>query len=79
MATEVQERTTVGAVIREYRIARNISARQLSLSAGLSDSYVGKLESGAIECSLSAFAKIAVALKMKQAEVFVLVCNEAMR
>lgn len=37
---------TVGHVIRATRERRKLSARALSLGAGLSDSYVGKVESG---------------------------------
>lgn len=67
----------VGEAIREYREARGISARRLSLDAGLSESYVGRIESGESGPSLRAFAKLAVVLRMKPAEVYTIVCQEA--
>lgn len=67
----------VGEVVRAYREARGISARQLSLQAGLSESYVGKLEAGEMACSLTAFSKLAVTLRMKAGEIHAVVCAEA--
>jgi transcriptional regulator with XRE-family HTH domain len=55
--------------LREIRILRGMSKRALSQKAGLSASYVGKLEAGAIEPSVRAFAVIAVALNLTSHEV----------
>ncbi len=50
--------------IRKCREKRNVSARQLSLAAGFSESYVSKIESGELAPSFSAFASIARELEM---------------
>ncbi len=70
----------VGDVIRSLRESRtDLSARALSLAAGLSESYVGKIESNSVEPSFRAFAKIAMQLGMKPAEIYILVTHEATR
>lgn len=68
---------TAAKAIRAYRQARGLSARALSLAAGLSPSYVGKLESGAIEPKLRAVAKVTTCLGMKPREVHILMALEA--
>lgn len=50
-----------------------MSARQLSLAANLSPSYVGKVETGTIDPSFKTFSKIAMALQMTSCEVMLLV------
>jgi transcriptional regulator with XRE-family HTH domain len=65
-----------GAAIRYLRKQRGLSARALSIKAGLSPAYVFKVETGAIEPSLRTFARLAVALGMTMAEVWVCVVNE---
>ncbi len=55
-------------VLRELRERRGLSKRALSYKAGLSASYVGKLEAGLIEPSVRAFAVIALALGLSSAE-----------
>lgn len=74
---KVDERLTVGDAIREFREARKMSRRQLSLQAGLSESYVGKIESGMIEPSLRGFAKLAICLRLKPGEIATLLAQEA--
>ncbi len=64
--------------VQTQRIKCGLSARALSLEAGLSPSYVGKLEGGEIEPSVKAFAKIALALGMNQAEIAFCVLQEAL-
>lgn len=59
----------VGWAIRHLRDREGISARALSLAAGLSPSYVGKIEKGEISPSFEAFARIALVLKMSLLEV----------
>lgn len=61
------------------RKRHHVSGRALSLAAGLSPSYVGKVENGEIEPSLKAFAKIALALHMTTAEIVYLIGSEAAR
>lgn len=65
--------------IRLLRERAGLSARQLSAAAGLSPAYVNKVESGQIEPSFRAFAKIARQLGMTQREIYLLVCGEAER
>lgn len=67
----------VGEAIRQFRQAKKYSARQLSLEAGLSESYVGKLEAGEMEPSFRAVAKLVRVLGMKPGEVYVVLCEEA--
>lgn len=61
------------------RTERGYSARALSLKAGLSPSYVGKLESGEIDPSVRAFARIALVLGMNQQEIFFCIVREGLR
>ena len=60
---------TLCDVLRELRLERALSKRALSQRAGLSASYVGKLERGEIEPSVRAFAVIALALELTPHEV----------
>jgi transcriptional regulator with XRE-family HTH domain len=64
---------TIGVVIQACRISRGRSARRLSLDAGLSESVVGKVESGTIEPSLRVFAAIVAELDLNQREIALLV------
>lgn len=48
------------------------------MKANLSPSYVGKVESGEIDPSLRAFAKIAMALEMSDFEIVFLVETSAL-
>lgn len=65
--------------IKLLRQNRGLSARQLSLKAGLSSSYVGKLEAREIEPSVRAFAQIAQVLGMSQREIALCVVMERLR
>lgn len=49
------------------------------MAVGLSESYVGKVESGVLEPSFRAFSKIAVGLNMSPGEMFILATQEANR
>lgn len=73
----MQDDVTVGSVIRAVRKAKGVSARELSLRAGLSESYVGKLESGSLEPSLGAFANVATVLNLTAGEIHALVLIHA--
>lgn len=68
---------TVGEAMRIARVRAGLSARELSARAGLSPSYVTKLEAGELEPSLHAFAKIAKAARLTQAEIYFCVLQEA--
>lgn len=63
----------VAALLKARRCADGRSARRLSLDAGLSESVVGKVESGAIEPSLRVFAAIVAELGLNQREIALLV------
>jgi transcriptional regulator with XRE-family HTH domain len=69
-------RPLAGAAIRRLREKRGLSARALSVKAGLSRAYVCKLEAGGVEPSLRTFAQLAVALEMSPYEVWTVVVNE---
>lgn len=69
---------TLGYVVRTLRRQRtDMSARALSIYAGLSESYVGKVETGNMDPSMRAFAKIAVALQLSPGELAVIINREA--
>lgn len=68
---------SAGAGIRWLRCRNGLSARQLSARAGLSPSYVDKLERGEIEPSFRSFAKLALTLGMTPAEAWFLIQAEA--
>lgn len=69
-ATGTQETLDLPGILREFRERRGLSKRALSQRAGLSASYVGKLEAGEIEPSVRTFALIALALELTSHEVF---------
>lgn len=69
---------TTGAVLASVREKRGLSRRQLSLAAGLSESHVGKVESG-VEPSFRVFSKIAHQLGLNAREIYALVQLEAGR
>lgn len=70
---------TVGDVVNYARNRAKVSARQLSARAGLSASYVTKLEAGEIEPSLHAFSRIAGAVRMSDQEIVFCVRQESLR
>lgn len=72
---QATQQPTIGLqqMIRRLRRKRGFSARSLSLEAGLSESYVGKLEKGELkDVSLRAFARLAAALELTPMETAVL-------
>ncbi len=62
-----------GEAIRFKREEAGLSARALSLRAGLSPAYVHKLEAGLLDPSLAIFARLASELSMTQDEIWVCV------
>lgn len=60
---------SLAEVLQEFRERNGMSKRALSQAAGLSPSYVGKLEAGEIDPSLRSFLAITRALKLTQYEV----------
>jgi transcriptional regulator with XRE-family HTH domain len=77
--TDTKEALTIGTILRVLREQKGITARALSLAAGLSESYVGKVEKGSMEPSLRAFGKIAKQLGLTPREVYLLAMQEAER
>lgn len=63
--------------MRVLRERRGLSARALSLQAGLSAAYVFKLEAGQVEPSLRTFGRLALVLGMSREEVWVCMASEA--
>lgn len=70
---------TLGDAIAYVRTERNLSKRALSERAGLSQSYVQKIESGSVEPSFRVFAQLACALLMTPPEIALLVRSEGTR
>lgn len=69
----------LGRVLRTVRERHDLSARELSAQAGLSASYVTKLEAGELDPSLKTFGKIAGVLKLTPMEVYFCVVLSAMQ
>ena len=69
----------LGEVVQAVRLRSKLSARELSARAGLSPSYITKLESGTVEPSLRAFARIAKVLNLSSAEIVFIVLQEGLR
>lgn len=63
----------LGTVLQRARERQGLSARQLSLAAGLSESVVRKVETGACEPTLAVFAAIVGELDLNDREVALLV------
>jgi transcriptional regulator with XRE-family HTH domain len=55
---------TVPVIVRSYRQSRGMSATGLAKAAGLSPSYVSKIERRECEPSFKAFSKIALVLEI---------------
>ncbi len=68
---------TVREALRYLRERAGLSARSLSVQAGLSPSYVGKIESGEHLPSLTGFAAMVTALHLSPYEVWTLVHTAA--
>ena len=73
--TPTPDGLSLGKLLRMVREERGWSARAVSYVAGLSPSYVSKLESGEIEPSLRAFARLAETLGLTNAEILFVVHN----
>lgn len=59
--------------IKYLRTKKGFSGRSLSVAAGLSPTYVGKLEAGVLSPSFEAFCALARVLEMSDAEILFLV------
>lgn len=71
---------TIGDFIRQKREERGVGKRALSTASGLSESYISKLEAGAMDNpSFRAISAIAVELRMSTPEIMHLIRQEAQR
>lgn len=70
---------TVGDVLRWVRCQRGLSARALSVQAGLSDSVAGKVETDSVDPSLGTFARLVCELQLNDHEIATLVRLSALR
>jgi transcriptional regulator with XRE-family HTH domain len=70
---------TVGDILRWTRQQKGLSARALSTAAGLSDSAAGKVETAAVDPSLTTFARLVCQLRLTDHEIAVLVRLAALR
>ncbi len=61
---------TFGLNVAKARLAKNISAYELSLTLGKDASYISKLESGKINVSLKMIIQIADVLEIKIEQLF---------
>jgi transcriptional regulator with XRE-family HTH domain len=59
-----------GKRVRELRQRRGMSQETLSFEAGLDRSYIGQVERGERNISLQNVEKLALALRLKMAELF---------
>lgn len=64
---------TVGELLQWARTRRHVSARALSLAAGLSDSVAGKVENMRVDPALGTFARLVCALDLTDREIAFLV------
>lgn len=62
----------LGAVVKLMREEKGLSARALSLSCGLSASYVSKLEAGVSKPTVDTLMKIATELELNESEILFL-------
>lgn len=67
---------STAAALQFLRKRKGLSARALSVAAGLSPSYVSKVESGEVQPSLHAFSRLARELRMTQHEVLFIIAAE---
>lgn len=72
MTTDNLEFPYLMKILRERR---GISARQLSLDAGMSASYYSKIESGAVLPTISSFAHIVQRLDVSPVEIIYLLSS----
>lgn len=76
--TSTAVRSILAEAIRHKRTKMGLSTRALSQAAGLSTSYVSKLENGEIEPSVKAFGKLAIVLEMNYQEVYFCIVHEGL-
>ena len=65
MPSKPQHRRILGEKIRDYRKQANLTQEQLAEKADLHHNFIGELERGNMETSLTSLLKIARALQVK--------------
>lgn len=72
--SQLAEATNISAheVFKMWRLRSGLSARALSLSCGLSPSYVSKLEAGGVRPPVDTFIKLARQLQLSDPEIIFL-------
>lgn len=68
---------SVNAVVQAKREELGLSKRELARVAGMSSAYVSALESGRLQPSLRAFARLAIELRLSPREIAYVVWAEA--
>ncbi|MQA01890.1 MAG: cupin domain-containing protein [Streptosporangiales bacterium] len=61
----------LGARIRTYRRARDLSLRQLAQESGVSAGFLSQVERGRVNISISALRRVASSLRLTMADLFV--------
>jgi DNA-binding Xre family transcriptional regulator len=64
------DRKTLATKIAQVRIAKNLSAYELSLRIGKSTNYMHMVESGKVNISIDTLFEICKALEIKPSEIF---------
>jgi transcriptional regulator with XRE-family HTH domain len=63
-------RKTIGWNIRRLRVAKGLSQEKLALEAGIDRSYVGRIERGTENVTVSALETLALILNVPVSELF---------
>ncbi|WP_242863843.1 helix-turn-helix domain-containing protein [Clostridium tepidiprofundi] len=58
-------------MIKEYRLKKNLTQKELALALDISQSYLSEIENGKYDIKLSLLCKIANALDVLPAELFI--------
>lgn len=64
---------TLGSLIKAARTAKKLSARELSLKAGVSQSYISKVEADLLMPTLAVFSRLAIELNLSNIEIIYIV------
>lgn len=70
---------TIGWNIRRLRVAKGLSQERLALEAGIDRSYVGRIERGTENVTVSALEALALVLHVPVAELFTTIVDTGSR
>ncbi|MCE0498787.1 MAG: helix-turn-helix domain-containing protein [Methylacidiphilales bacterium] len=65
----LQHRTILGETIRAYRKQAGLTQEKLAERADLHHNFIGEVERGRMECSITSLLKIATALGVRVADL----------